>query len=90
MRSAIVSLAYRRDTVVPAGERDALRRLVKYAFANRRKKINTILRKGPLSHEGLDLKELLTGCDIDPDVRPQQISVTSWLALARAWPRDGS
>ena len=65
-------------------EEDELWRLVQAGFRERRKMIhNVLVRQLP----GLDralIDEALAACAIDPDRRPQTLSVDEWLALRAA------
>ncbi|MEI6211615.1 MAG: 16S rRNA (adenine(1518)-N(6)/adenine(1519)-N(6))-dimethyltransferase RsmA [bacterium] len=61
--------------------------LTKYAFMHRRKQLAASLRNAP---DGLQLEtavaqELLVACGADPRVRAEDLDVTQWCALVRAW-----
>lgn len=82
--SAIVLLDVRRDPAPlgPADE-DALWRLVQAGFRERRKMLHNVLaRQLPVDAERVAGALVATG--IDPDRRPQTLSVAEWLALRSA------
>jgi 16S rRNA (adenine1518-N6/adenine1519-N6)-dimethyltransferase len=79
--SAILRLRRRAEPAVPAGdERDSFYRLVQAGFRQRRKQLhNALSRELPISREMLD--GALTDCGIEPDRRPQTLSVDEWACL---------
>jgi 16S rRNA (adenine1518-N6/adenine1519-N6)-dimethyltransferase len=82
--SAILRLRRRPAPVVPSGtERERLHRVVQAAFRQRRKQIhNGLGRELPLAVG--ELTNALATCRVDPERRPQTLSVAEWACLAAA------
>jgi 16S rRNA (adenine1518-N6/adenine1519-N6)-dimethyltransferase len=80
--SAVLRLRRRPDPWIPPGERrDPFYRIVQAAFRQRRKQIhNGLGRELPLPAGVLDAA--LAGCRIDPQRRPQTLSLDEWACLA--------
>lgn len=80
--SAILRLRRRDSPEVPVGpERERLYRVVQAAFRQRRKQIhNSLSRELPLERAAIDAA--LAACGIDPDRRPQTLTLAEWAHLA--------
>ena len=95
VHSAVVRLAFRAPTV-PVSQFDAVDRLVRTAFQQRRKTLANALRplldrgRGPAGDPPAagvlaappDLAALLTGIGIDPTRRPETLTGTEFVRLA--------
>ncbi len=81
--SAVLRLRRRDDPPVPPGsERDPFYRIVQAGFRQRRKQLhNGLGRELPLPPGALE--GALASCGIDPERRPQTLSVDEWACLAR-------
>jgi 16S rRNA (adenine1518-N6/adenine1519-N6)-dimethyltransferase len=80
--SAVLRLTRRADPPVPVGQqREPFYRIVQAAFRQRRKQLHNALgRELPLRPGALDAP--LAACGIDPERRPQTLSVDEWACLA--------
>jgi 16S rRNA (adenine1518-N6/adenine1519-N6)-dimethyltransferase len=80
--SAILRLVRRADPPVPPGpEREPFYRIVQAGFRQRRKQIhNGLGRELPLPPGALSVA--LDACGVDPERRPQTLSVEEWACLA--------
>jgi 16S rRNA (adenine1518-N6/adenine1519-N6)-dimethyltransferase len=80
--SAILRLRLRDSPEVPVGpQRERLYRVVQAAFRQRRKQIhNSLSRELPLERAAIDAA--LATCGIDPDRRPQTLTLDEWAHLA--------
>jgi 16S rRNA (adenine1518-N6/adenine1519-N6)-dimethyltransferase len=80
--SAVLRLTRRSDPPVPPGaSRESLHRVVQAGFRQRRKQIhNGLGRELPVSR--MALEGALATCAIDPERRPQTLSVDEWACLA--------
>ena len=79
--SAILRLRRRADPPVPVGEgREAFYRVVQAGFRQRRKQLhNGLGRELPVPREALTAA--FAACGIDPERRPQTLSVDEWACL---------
>lgn len=77
--SAIVNLVLRDPP--PAGPRDPahLKAILKTAFAQRRKQMASILRRGKTL---ADLERTLKAAGVDPRARPETLSPAQWVSLS--------
>jgi 16S rRNA (adenine1518-N6/adenine1519-N6)-dimethyltransferase len=73
--STFAMLDFSIAPTVKAENEDFLFGLIKKAFANRRKKIINALRLE-------DKKDILLSCGIDPNLRPENISLKQYITLA--------
>ncbi len=82
--SAVLRLVRRDDPPVPPGpQRETLYRVVQAGFRQRRKQIhNGLGRELPIERSQLDA--VLATCGVDPERRPQTLSVDEWSCLAAA------
>jgi 16S rRNA (adenine1518-N6/adenine1519-N6)-dimethyltransferase len=79
--SAVLRLRRREETLLPPGERDPFYRLVQAGFRHRRKQIhNGLARELPLGR-GV-VAAALARCGIDPERRPQTLTVAEWVCLS--------
>lgn len=82
VESTLVRVTPRPDPVVREEEEQRFREFVQGAFGLRRKQMRRVLRElQPMSAERSD--ELLRGAAIDPDVRPEVLTVEQFAALFR-------
>ncbi len=79
VESALVELIP-RDAPEPAGSLEALEAVTAAAFGQRRKMLRSSLKSLSAPPDGL-----LESAEIDPRLRPEQLSVTQFCALARAY-----
>ena len=82
--SAVLRLRRRPQPVIPAGElRDPFYRVVQAGFRQRRKQVhNGLARELPVDRERVT--EALATCGVDPERRPQTMSLDEWACLANA------
>ena len=82
--SAVLRLRRRSAPVVPAGEdRPRFYRVVQAGFRQRRKQVhNGLSRELPVDREAV--MAALERCGVDPDRRPQTLTVEEWACLATA------
>ncbi len=81
--SAVLRLVRRPIPIVPPDMRETFHRVVQAAFRQRRKQIhNSLVRELPVDRETVD--QVLSGCSITPDRRPQTLAVAEWACLAAA------
>ncbi len=82
--SAILRLRRRPEPVVPVGEaREPFYRVVQAGFRQRRKQVhNGLSRELPVDRERV--AEALAACGVDPERRPQTLSLDEWACLAGA------
>jgi 16S rRNA (adenine1518-N6/adenine1519-N6)-dimethyltransferase len=83
--SAVVRLVPRELPAPPAVLARALE-LAAAAFSHRRKKLANALAAAGEPHE---LASAFTAAGVSPDVRPQELAIGRWLALAAALPAAG-
>jgi len=83
--SAILRLRRRAAPVVEVGAaREPFYRVVQAGFRQRRKQVhNGLGRELPVSRE--EVAAVLGGCDIDPERRPQTLTLEEWACLALAF-----
>jgi 16S rRNA (adenine1518-N6/adenine1519-N6)-dimethyltransferase len=81
--SAVVRVVPRADPAVAAGEEPVFREFVQAVFSMRRKQMRRVVRElRPMSPESAD--ELLRSAGIDPEDRPERVTVSAFAALRRA------
>ena len=80
--SAVLRLRRRASPVVPVGElREPFYRVVQAGFRQRRKQVhNGLTRELPVERETVEAA--LGACEVDPERRPQTLSVDEWACLA--------
>ena len=80
--SAVLRLRRRDTPVVPAGDgREPFYRVVQAGFRQRRKQVhNGLTRELPVERE--QVEAALSACGIDPERRPQTLTVDEWACLA--------
>ncbi len=82
--SAVLRLRRREVPTVPAGEeREPFYRIVQAAFRQRRKQVhNGLSRELPVDREAVEAA--LAGCGVDPERRPQTLTLAEWACLTAA------
>ncbi|HEX2221360.1 MAG TPA: 16S rRNA (adenine(1518)-N(6)/adenine(1519)-N(6))-dimethyltransferase RsmA [Candidatus Limnocylindria bacterium] len=82
--SAVLRLVARSEPTVPAGPmREPFYRVVQAGFRQRRKQVhNSLSRELPVDRAAVE--DALRSCAIDPERRPQTLSLDEWACLARA------
>ncbi|HET6649745.1 MAG TPA: 16S rRNA (adenine(1518)-N(6)/adenine(1519)-N(6))-dimethyltransferase RsmA [Candidatus Limnocylindria bacterium] len=80
--SAVLRLRRRDEPVVPVGEgREPFYRIVQAGFRQRRKQVhNGLTRELPVDRDVVEAA--LAACGVDPERRPQTLSVDEWACLA--------
>jgi 16S rRNA (adenine1518-N6/adenine1519-N6)-dimethyltransferase len=80
--SAVLRLRTRERPAVPAGDgREPFYRVVQAGFRQRRKQVhNGLSRELPVEREAVEAA--LARCGVDPDRRPQTLTVDEWACLA--------
>ncbi|MGH2356767.1 MAG: 16S rRNA (adenine(1518)-N(6)/adenine(1519)-N(6))-dimethyltransferase RsmA [Candidatus Limnocylindria bacterium] len=81
--SAILRLRRRPDPAVPPGDgREPFYRVVQAGFRQRRKQVhNGLARELPVSRD--DVLGALAACGVDPERRPQTLTVDEWASVTR-------
>jgi 16S rRNA (adenine1518-N6/adenine1519-N6)-dimethyltransferase len=82
--SAVLRLRRRDAPIVPVGEaREPFYRVVQAGFRQRRKQVhNGLGRELPITREQVDAA--LGGCGVDPERRPQTLTLDEWACLTTA------
>jgi 16S rRNA (adenine1518-N6/adenine1519-N6)-dimethyltransferase len=82
--SAVLRLRRRSEPAVGVGEqREVFHRVVQAGFRQRRKQVhNGLSRELPLDREAVE--GALAACGVEPDRRPQTLTVDEWACLAAA------
>ena len=82
--SAILRLRRHDEPIVPAGEqREPFYRIVQAGFRQRRKQVhNGLSRELPVEREAVEAA--LAGCGVDPERRPQTLTLGEWACLTAA------
>jgi 16S rRNA (adenine1518-N6/adenine1519-N6)-dimethyltransferase len=84
--SAVVRVVPRPDPAIAPDEETPFREFVQAVFSMRRKQMRRVVRElSPMSPESAD--ELLRGAGIDPEHRPERVTVSAFAALRRAMSR---
>lgn len=85
IRSAIVTLRRRSQPLLEAAALPRFYALTRYAFQHRRKQLVSLLTKAPgsLSLDADDCRARLAAAGLDDSVRPENLPVEAWCALAR-------
>ncbi len=82
--SQILILSYRDKPLFDNIDTTKFFRLVKAGFSERRKKLRSSL-SGGLGVSKLEVIEMLTKAEIDPDLRAQALGLSDWYKLYTAW-----
>lgn len=87
--SAVLRLRLRPAPVVGPGDaRKAFHRVVQAGFRQRRKQVhNGLSRELPVDRSAVTAA--LDACEVDPERRPQTLTVDEWACLARQFTLDG-
>ncbi len=88
VRSALLLLARRAEPLVPLRDRALFKVLVRHAFSQRRKQMQTIVRRTPGIPGWPDesiWQEIFHAAGVDPVWRPERISPERWARLANAF-----
>jgi 16S rRNA (adenine1518-N6/adenine1519-N6)-dimethyltransferase len=82
--SAVLRLRRRPEPAVPAGDaRQSFYRVVQAGFRQRRKQVhNSLSRELPVDRAAVEAA--LAACGVDPDRRPQTLTIDEWACLAAA------
>jgi len=85
IRSAIVTLRRRSQPLLEAAALPRFYALTRYAFQHRRKQLVSLLTKAPgsLNLDADDCRARLAAAGLDDSVRPENLPVDAWCALAR-------
>jgi 16S rRNA (adenine1518-N6/adenine1519-N6)-dimethyltransferase len=85
IRSAIVTLRRRSQPLLEATALPRFYALTRYAFQHRRKQLVSLLTKAPgsLNLDADDCRARLAAAGLDDSVRPENLPVDAWCALAR-------
>ena len=79
--SAILRLRRRPSPLVSPEDRESFHRIVQAGFRQRRKQIHNGLSRELPVHRS-EVERALEACGIDPDRRPQTLSVSEWACMA--------
>ncbi len=84
IRSAIVTLRRRSQPLLEAAALPRFYALTRYAFQHRRKQLVSLLTKAPgsLNLDADDCRARLASVGLDDSVRPENLPVEAWCALA--------
>src|SRR3989338_2261686 len=80
--SAVVKFKVRSKPLLPKQEQIIFFRLLKFAFAGKRKKITNTL-SAALRIQKEDLSKILSSLGFDDNTRPQELDLSEWLDLYR-------
>lgn len=85
IRSAIVTLRRRSQPLLEAAALPRFYALTRYAFQHRRKQLVSLLTKAPasLNLDADEIRARLAVAGLDDTVRPENLPVEAWCALAR-------
>ncbi len=82
--SAVVALEERRERLLAPEREGTFYRLVKHAFAQRRKQLSTIMRSAPgASGDPESVAAALEAAGIPVEARPQDVDIEAWCRLVR-------
>lgn len=85
--SAVLRLEMRPEPVAPIPSEDALFRVARAGFSQRRKQLRNAVSAGLQLQPG-ETEATLRGAGIDPTRRAETLSLDEWAALARAFARN--
>lgn len=83
--SAVVRLTRLPQPRAQVNDEARFRKVVKAAFAQRRKTLSNSLRSDKKLCEGVDVKAVLAACGIDDRRRAETLTVEEFAAIERAW-----
>jgi len=86
VRSTVVEIRWSATPIVPMAEWEEFRRVVRAAFAQRRKMLRSALRVlgRPGADEAARIEEALVVAGVDPTARAERLTVEDFLRIARA------
>ncbi len=86
VHSAILLLSRREPPLLLPAQKHFFFMLTKFIFSRRRKQLGTLLRNLPANWRPAPerIRALLAELEIDPQARPETLSVCQWLRLAEA------
>ncbi len=84
VHSAVIRLTVRPQPLVPPERTEAFFALVSGAFRNPRKQIHNALARAP-GHDPEGARPALAAAGIDPQRRPETLTIAEWLALLDAF-----
>ena len=85
VESAVVKFAILREPAVKVGDEKALQRVIRSAFAYRRKTLVNAIRLGEFSHlSAKHIQQALQSAGIDPALRGERLSLEQFRDLAQA------
>ena len=85
VESAVVKFEILQEPVVEVGDEKTLRRVIRSAFAYRRKTLANAIRLGEFSHLSTEkIQQALLSAGIDPALRGETLSLEQFRDLARA------
>lgn len=84
VNSAVVCISPHAEPLAGEAEEEALFRLARLGFQQRRKMLVNSLSAGS-GKDKAEVRTLLSACAIPESARAEDLSVPRWLALARAW-----
>lgn len=82
VESALISFKKRRQPLYVLSHQEAFARFLKGAFQNRRKKLSNNLKALKISPP--QIREAILACGIDEKLRPEQVSLSQFIALYAA------
>jgi len=87
--SSLVRLDRHGRHPLPAPQAAFFTTLTRHAFTHRRKQLLPLLRTLPAQHTPPTdaINALLNSLGLDPKIRPEELPVSTWCALATAWGR---
>ena len=81
--SAILRLVRRPEPLVPIDDRETFHRVAQAGFRQRRKQIhNSLVRELPVDRPTVE--QALAGCGVDPERRPQTLTLPEWACVTAA------
>lgn len=80
--SQVVILSKRENLVIPAAIKKLLLRIIKIAFAQKRKTLVNSLSAG-LGLTKDQVSQILDSCGLNTTARPQELSIEEWIALCQ-------
>lgn len=82
--SAILKIRVYEKPLVPEDQMKDFMRILKFGFSQKRKMLNNTLGAG-LHKKPAEMAELLKEIGIDPNLRPENLEISDWQKLAKAF-----